>query len=295
MRELTDDQHLVDRVCALAVYMAEWNNTRNPNLALTTPVADQPMKTWGNEKTMNINSLLLSNIQSSLYFKGELAQLACIEELIDQIYYKVTHLEPWEKGTRKTSGQFGMCGGVRGVGAGGVVSSAYCILYKIFLIKPTKSQIKLMLNHRDSPYIRGVGFMFIRYCAPPETLWKWFQRYLDDQEEIDPRANGGRPMTIGTMIRNMLTELDWYGTLFPRIPLQIQKQIDSEIDEHDEQSKKDHRDYKESRTEKHKHKSSERKEKTRKRRSRSRSPNSIGRRRHRNHSPVYKRPRSRSP
>ena len=35
--------------------------------------------------------------------------------MVDEIYYKVTHLEPWEKGSRKTSGQTGMCGGVRGV------------------------------------------------------------------------------------------------------------------------------------------------------------------------------------
>ena len=27
---------------------------------------------WGNEKTMNLNSLLLTNIQSSQYFKGGL-------------------------------------------------------------------------------------------------------------------------------------------------------------------------------------------------------------------------------
>lgn len=33
-------------------------------------------------------------------------------EVIDEIYYKVQHLEPWEKGSRKTSGQTGMCGGV---------------------------------------------------------------------------------------------------------------------------------------------------------------------------------------
>ena len=33
-------------------------------------------------------------------------------EVIDEIYYKVTHLEPWEKGSRKTAGQTGMCGGV---------------------------------------------------------------------------------------------------------------------------------------------------------------------------------------
>ncbi|KAF1743223.1 hypothetical protein MXB_3539 [Myxobolus squamalis] len=113
---------------------------------------------------------------------SELAQYSCVEELIDQIYFKVTHLEPWEKGTRKTSGQVGMCGGVRGVGAGGVVSSAFCLLYKLFTIKLTKPQLKLLFNHCDSPYIRGIGFMFARFCLPPENLWKLFEPYLDDEE-----------------------------------------------------------------------------------------------------------------
>ena len=40
-------------------------------------------------------------------------------EVIDEIYYKVTHLEPWEKGSRKTAGQSGMCGGVSGRFIGG--------------------------------------------------------------------------------------------------------------------------------------------------------------------------------
>ncbi|KAF0988885.1 hypothetical protein HZS_997 [Henneguya salminicola] len=105
---------------------------------------------------MNLNNIVLTNVQASPYFRVELAQHNCVEELIDQIYYKV-----------------------RGVGAGGVVSSAFCILYKLFTIKPTKSQLKLFLNHRDSPYIRGIGFI---YCLHPHDLWKWFEPYLDDEE-----------------------------------------------------------------------------------------------------------------
>ncbi len=58
-----------------------------------------------------------------------------------------------------------MCGGVRGVGAGGIVSSAYCLLYKLGTLKPTKKQIVGLLNHCDSPYIRGVGFMYLRCVA----------------------------------------------------------------------------------------------------------------------------------
>ena len=43
----------------------------------------------GNEKTMNLNSLLLTNIQSSPYFKVKLYELKTYHEVIDEIYYKV--------------------------------------------------------------------------------------------------------------------------------------------------------------------------------------------------------------
>lgn len=103
------------------------------------PKQNNVLHIWGNEKTMNLNSLILTNIQSSHYFKVNLYELKTYHEVIDEIYYKVSfiafqdavrfvcavihsivffifaqvgHLEPWEKGSRKTSGQTGMCGGV---------------------------------------------------------------------------------------------------------------------------------------------------------------------------------------
>ncbi|XP_063615250.1 pre-mRNA-splicing factor 38B-like isoform X2 [Penaeus indicus] len=186
---------------------------------------------WGNEKSMNLNPLILTNIQSSQYFKVNLYQLKTYHEVIDEIYYNVTHLEPWEKGSRKTSGQTGMCGGVRGVGAGGIVSTAFCILYKLYTLRLTRKQVTGLLNHSDSPYIRGLGFMYIRYTQPPADLWDWFEPYLDDEEEIDVRAGGGQTITIGQVVRHMLTKLDWYSTLFPRIPVPIQKDLDNKLGE----------------------------------------------------------------
>lgn len=69
----------------------------------------------GNEASMNLNPLILTNIQSSSYFKVTLFKLKTYHEVIDEIYYQVKHLEPWERGSRKTSGQTGMCGGVGNV------------------------------------------------------------------------------------------------------------------------------------------------------------------------------------
>lgn len=137
---------------------------------------------WGNEKTMNLNSMILTNVLSSPYFKNELFQLKTYHEVVDEIYYKVDHLEPWEKGSRKTSGQVGMCGGVRGVGAGGIVSTSFCLLYKLFTLKLTRKQLNGLITHVDSPYIRALGFMFIRYCQPPAKLWEWMEPYLEDEE-----------------------------------------------------------------------------------------------------------------
>lgn len=55
---------------------------------------------WGNEKTMNLNSMILTNVLSSPYFKNELFQLKTYHEVVDEIYYKVRT----EKGRRRIEG-----------------------------------------------------------------------------------------------------------------------------------------------------------------------------------------------
>ncbi|CAH2100394.1 unnamed protein product [Euphydryas editha] len=191
---------------------------------------------WGNEQTMNLNPLILANIQGSSYFKVHLFKLKTYHEVVDEIYYQVKHLEPWERGSRKTAGQTGMCGGVRGVGAGGIVSTAFCLLYKLYTLRLTRKQVNGLLQHTDSPYIRALGFMYIRYTQPPADLFDWYADYLDDEEEVDPRAGGGGSTTMGALVRQMLIKLDWFSTLFPRIPVPIQKQIEQKLAEHNRQS-----------------------------------------------------------
>lgn len=188
---------------------------------------------WGNQQTMNLNPLILTNIRNSPYFKGTLIDLKTYHEVIDQIYYKVSHLEPWEKGSRKTSGQTGMCGGVRGVGAGGIVSSGFCLLYKLSSMNLTRKQVYGLMNHSDSPYIRGLGFMYVRFTQPPTDLWEWFEDYLDDEEVIDVKAGGGKEITIGEMVKQFLTKLEWFDTRFPRIPVPVQKEISDYFEQMD--------------------------------------------------------------
>ena len=52
------------------------------------------------------------------------------------------------------------------------MSTPYCLLYKLFTLKLTRKQLRGMLDHSDSPYIRGLGFMYIRCVSACMSLLK---------------------------------------------------------------------------------------------------------------------------
>uniref|UniRef100_A0A0K0DK53 Pre-mRNA-splicing factor 38 n=1 Tax=Angiostrongylus cantonensis TaxID=6313 RepID=A0A0K0DK53_ANGCA len=186
---------------------------------------------WGNQQTMNLNGLVLENVKESYYYKNHLVEIDSAQQLLDEVFYKVKHLEPWEKGTRKVQGMTGMCGGVRGVGAGGVVSSAFCLLYRFFKVRLTRA-IEFVLGRCH--HISVVWVLCIYATLSPQLIYGNVLQSpidIDDEEEIDPRSGGGDVMTFGQVVRIMLTKLDWYGTLFPRIPVPIQKEIDEKFAE----------------------------------------------------------------
>lgn len=107
---LTNSTHL--SIVSNKMSAEDWNSNdqqeEEPNANFAGYKKNNVLPLWGNERTMNMNPLILTNIQSSHYFKNNLYGLKTYHEVIDEIYTKVQHLEPWEKGSRKTSGQTGM-------------------------------------------------------------------------------------------------------------------------------------------------------------------------------------------
>lgn len=75
--------------------------------------------------------------------------------------------------------------------------------------------------------------MYIRFTQPPADLFDWYEEFLQDDEEIDVKAGGGQTITIGQMCRQFMVKLDWFSTLFPRIPVPIQKQIEQKLGDYD--------------------------------------------------------------
>ena len=82
----------------------------------------------------------------------------------------------------------------------------------------------LMLNHVDSPYIRCIGFLYLRYAADPSTLWSWFEPYLHDEEPVQIRQ-GKADTTMGKYVYMLLNDLEYYGTRLPRLPLAMERQF----------------------------------------------------------------------
>ena len=81
-----------------------------------------------------------------------------------------------------------------------------------------------MLEHVDSPYIRCIGFLYLRYAADPSTLWSWYEPYLYDEEPVQVRQGKG-DVTVGEYVRLLLSELDLCGTRLPRLPIAIERQF----------------------------------------------------------------------
>ncbi|KAK4803185.1 hypothetical protein SAY86_001388 [Trapa natans] len=163
------------------------------------------IKTCGRPIDSLLEKVLCMNILSSDYFK-ELYRLKTYHEVIDEIYNQVDHVEPW------------MTGNCRGP------STAFCLLYKFFTMKLTVNQMHVLLKHPDSPYIRAVGFLYLRYAADPKTLWGWYEPYIKDDEEFSPGSNG-RMTTMGVYVRDLLLGQYYFDTLFPRIPVPVMRQV----------------------------------------------------------------------
>lgn len=71
-----------------------------------------PLPQHGNLTTYNMENVLRSNIVNSEYFRDTCGKLNSWEEVVDEIYYSVSDVEPW------------MSGNARGA------STAFCLLYR---------------------------------------------------------------------------------------------------------------------------------------------------------------------
>lgn len=166
------------------------------------------MEQYGNQTTFNLESVLLQNIKRSQYWEKRAKDIADWSELVDEIFETVDNVEPW------------MSGNARGP------STAFNLLYRLCQLKPDVRQVRQMLDHVDSTFIRAIGLLYLRYVCDPRQLWDWFRNYVRDEEEFEPSPPGlGRTVTIGAFARDILLDQFYFETIFPRVPKPVHDEI----------------------------------------------------------------------
>jgi pre-mRNA-splicing factor 38B len=157
----------------------------------------------GSKYTFNLEIVLLQNIQNSEYYNRRIRGQCSFEETVDEIYTAVQHVEPW------------MSGNARGP------STAFCLLFHLFTLDLNSVQIKILLDNKDSPYIRAIGLLYLRYVCKPKDLWDWFEPYLKSENRFKPSpigTPGMKEVTIGEFARDIVLTHNYFETLLPRFP-----------------------------------------------------------------------------
>jgi pre-mRNA-splicing factor 38B len=161
---------------------------------------------YGNAANFNMNSLLFNNIMENEYFRA-LYQLRTYHEVLYEIETSVTHVEPWQIGTARFP------------------STAFCLLVKFMVMKLTARQMKGLLYHNESCLVRAIGALYLRYTCNPADLWKWFEPLLEESVVFAPSAEKNIKMTFGDYLIKILTDMQYYGTTFPRIPVPVERRF----------------------------------------------------------------------
>ncbi|PRP88890.1 hypothetical protein PROFUN_00358 [Planoprotostelium fungivorum] len=181
------------------------------------------LEVWGNQTTMNMENILHTNILSAHYFK-DLYNLTSFQEVLHELKNEVKNLEPWACKQPRTP------------------STAFVLLYKFFTMRLTEKQMVQLIDDPHNQYVRAVGFLYLRYTCPPQDLWSWFGNYLEEESEIYVRGAKALPTTFGRYLAELLTEIKYFDTVFPRIPVPVQREIEKAMSQIPSLQKNNNRD-----------------------------------------------------
>jgi len=133
------------------------------NEAQDPTIVGEPYKV--EETNMNMNMLLFNNIRADMYFREELPHIKTLEAFCEKTVKEVRECTPWISGTHTVTRKKGMCSGTRGVGTQGRPTRMWLHLVKLYTMKPTERQLEMLVESKQSPYLRVLGFLVIVQTA----------------------------------------------------------------------------------------------------------------------------------
>lgn len=161
-------------------------------------------------ESFNLNSLFKTQIQSYSYFQQLVTDYLTFQSILDVIIQEADHLQPFEKGK------------------GNFPSVSFCCLYRFFQLKLNKDQMNILLKHK-SPYVRGIGFLYLRCVGALTKLLTWIEPYITDSERFSPTYDKKKLITMGEYIHNLFNDIKYYGTVLRRIPATILRDLERTV------------------------------------------------------------------
>jgi len=98
------------------------------------------------------------------------------------------------------------------------------LLFRLCQLLLSKRQVHAML-HDKHPYIRALGLLFLRLVCNPKNLWIEFAPHLEDESPIQATTDPKDRTTLGQWAGLLITEQQYFGTILPRIPVKIEREV----------------------------------------------------------------------
>lgn len=112
-------------------------------------------------------------------------------------------------------------------------SSAFCILYKLARMRITYQELSELIHCLDNTFVRGIGYLYIRFAIAPRELWKFYAPYFDDNASIVPFSDKTptyprfpflTSRTIGRFVTNLITNKRYQEVMLPTIPVVVKRE-----------------------------------------------------------------------
>jgi len=163
-----------------------------------------------NTKTFGFSPLMQTHITESTYYQSTLS-LESVDQIIDEAKEYAKCTEPYMQDSTSMPSPF------------------ICLVYRLFTLGLDGHQMFQLLDSIESPYIRCLGFVHLRFGLHTDRLWGWLGEYVLDDEEFQTTHGSGKWTTIGEFVEDLLNLDKYYGAVLPRISGQARRQLDEKL------------------------------------------------------------------
>jgi len=192
------------------------NVSVNPPSAKTQRLSSEPSdnNAWALEvvdkKTFGLGSVLKNHIISSRKYQA-LRSMQTFDELVDEVVNSADTVNAY-------------------IGEhGSTPSPLFCILFRLCELGMDGGRLWTLVDSVRNPFIRCIGFLFVRFALSPDKLCSWLVDYINDDEKFWPSMSSQFQTSIGQFVEDLLTQ-EKYGKLsLPRIPVTIIRQLEPQL------------------------------------------------------------------